>query len=114
MVRGAGAPPPRLGADSSVAAIGRGFHIPAAVLEPAFRAARDNGYLTGDDDRLELTELGHEEIHKVIASTRAWLASELSDWGADDDELLSEALTTLATRFVDEDAVRPLDPAGAS
>ena len=46
--------------------------------------------------------------------TRAWLASELSDWGADDDELLSEALTAMATRFVDEDADRRLEPAAAS
>jgi EmrB/QacA subfamily drug resistance transporter len=104
----------RLGADSSLAAIGRSFHVPAQVLEPAFQAARDNGCLTGEDDRLELTEQGHEEIHKVIAGTRAWLASELSDWGADDDELLSRALTAMATRFVDEDADRRLEPAASS
>jgi len=104
----------RLGADSSLAAIGRSFHVPAQVLEPAFHAARDNGYLTGEDDRLELTEQGHEEIHKVIAGTRARLASELSDWGADDDELLSKALTAMATRFVDEDADRRLEPAPAN
>jgi hypothetical protein len=85
----------RLGADSSLAAIGRSFHVPAQVLEPAFHAARDNGYLTGEDDRLELTEQGHEEIHKVIA-------------------LLSKALTAMATRFVDEDADRRLEPAPAN
>lgn len=86
-----------LRADSSLAAVSRSFHVPAPVLEPAFHAARNNGYLTGEHDRLELTAQGHEEIHKVIAGTRAWLASELSDWRADDDELLSEALTAMAT-----------------
>jgi hypothetical protein len=39
----------------------------------------------------------------LLVRTRAWLASELSDWGAGDDELLTQALTTLATRFIDED-----------
>ena len=50
----------------------------------------------------------------VEAGTRAWLASQLSDWGAADDDLLSEALTAMATRFVDEDADRRLEPAASS
>ena len=33
-----------------------------------------------------------EEIDKLVAEMRAWLADELSDWGAGDDALLSEAL----------------------
>jgi DNA-binding PadR family transcriptional regulator len=103
-----------LGADSSLAAISRRFHLPAQVLEPAFHAARDHGYLTDDDDGFELTDQGHEEIHRVIVRTREWLASELSDWGAADDALLSEALNALATRFVDEDADRQLEPAASS
>jgi len=41
-------------------------------------------------------------------------AGELSDWGTADDDLLSEALTAMATRFVDEDADRRLEPATAS
>ena len=90
LVRGAGPrPPPARGRQQP------GRDQPAASTcrlrcwSPRSSAARDHGYLTGEDDRLELTELGHEEIHKVIAGTRAWLAEELSDWGADDDELLS-------------------------
>jgi MFS family permease len=104
----------RLGADSSLTAISRRFRIPAPVLQPAFDAARDNGYLSGGDDDLQLTEQGHEEMHKVIASTRAWLESELSDWGAADDELLSEALHRLATQFVNEDAGLRLEPAATN
>ena len=115
MVRGAGARPrPRSGPTAAWQRSADRSTCRLRCCEPAFHAARDNGYLTGEDDRLELTEQGHEEIHKVIAGTRAWLASELSDWGAADDELLSEALTAMATRFVDEDADRRLEPAAAS
>ncbi len=81
---------------------------------PAFGAARDNGYLSGTDDDLQLTEQGHEEMHKVIAGTRAWLESELRDWGADDDELLSGALNNLAIQFVNEDAGLRLEPAATN
>ena len=93
----------RLGADNSLDSIGCRYRVPATVLRPAFQAARDHGYLGGDDGQLQLTDLGHEEIHMLIAGTRSWLASELRDWGAD-DEMLAQALTTMATRFVDEDA----------
>jgi EmrB/QacA subfamily drug resistance transporter len=101
----------RLGANSSLAAISRRFRVPAPVLQPAFSAARDNGYLSGADDDLELTEQGHEEMHKVIDGIRAWLESELVDWGAADDQLLSEALNRLAIQFVDEDAGLQLEAA---
>jgi hypothetical protein len=104
----------RLGAESSLAAISRRFRVPAPVLQPAFGAARDNGYLSGTDDDLQLTEQGHEEMHKVIAGTRAWLESELRDWGAADDELLSEALNNLAIQFVNEDAGVRLEPAATN
>ena len=93
----------RVGADTSLTAIGRRVRVPAAVLSPAFAAARHDGYLTGDDDNLALTEAGSREIEKFVVATRAWLADELSDWGAQDDELLAEALGTMARQFVDED-----------
>jgi len=53
-------------------------------------------------------------MHKVIAGTRAWLESELRDWGAADDELLSEALNNLAIQFVNEDAGVRLEPAATN
>ena len=102
----------RVGADSSLGAIGRRVHVPAEVLAPAFRTAREDGYLTGGDDQLRLTDKGQHEMDALLVRTRAWLASELSDWGAGDDELLTQALTTLATRFIDEDP-QLQSPAGA-
>jgi len=83
--------------------ISRRVRVPAAVLEPAFQASRDRGYLSGDDSHLELTEAGRVEVDKLSGATRDWLARELSDWGAADDELLNRALTSVANQFVDED-----------
>ena len=93
----------RLGADSTLDAISRRMHIPAPVLEPAFRTAYEDGYLTGDQEGLRLTDKGQREIEKIVVKTREWLAAELSDWGAADDEVLTKALTNMATQFVDED-----------
>jgi hypothetical protein len=42
----------------------------------------------GDDDELQLTEPGHEDMQKVIEGTRACLESELSGWGVADVERL--------------------------
>jgi hypothetical protein len=92
----------RLGADSSLAAISRWVRVPAEVLHPAFQAARDNGYLTGDDAHLALTDAGHREIAAFVAAIRQWLATELADWGADDSVALDQALEQMARRFVDE------------
>ena len=94
-------------ADTSLEAISRRARMPAAVLLPAFDAARRHGYLTGDDDHLALTDAGQREIAKVAAGVRAWLAEELADWGARDDELLSEALSKLAVELVDEEGISP-------
>jgi hypothetical protein len=73
------------------------------VLHPAFEAARNHGYLTGDDGQLELTEVGQREIDKLVGATRRWLADELTDWGAGDDELLTRALDNMANQFIDQD-----------
>ena len=87
--------------------------MPAPVLRPAFHTARDDGYLTGSDDELRLTESGKREIEKLVTATRAWLASELADWGAADDDLLTQALHTMARKFVDEDPELLPSPARA-
>ena len=38
-----------------------------------------------------------------FAATHVWLAGELADWGAQDDELLSRALDDMAKQFIDQD-----------
>jgi hypothetical protein len=103
----------RLGADTSLAAISRRVRVPAEVLHPAFQAARDDGYLTGDDDHLALTDAGSREIELLVGAIRQWLATELADWGADDSAALDQALGELARRFVDEasELTRPATPA---
>lgn len=79
----------------------------AEVLLPAFENARAAGYLTGSNDHLQLTDLGHVEMDKLIGSMRRWLAAELADWGAADDEQLSAALAELAKGMLTEDAPMP-------
>jgi hypothetical protein len=76
---------------------------PAPVLHPAFDAARQHGYLTDGDGQLELTEVGQREIDKLVGATHRWLADELTDWGAADDELVTRALDNMANQFIDQD-----------
>ncbi len=97
----------RVGADTSLDAIASRFRIPSPVLAPAFEIARRDGYLAGDEDELLLTDKGQQEIDKLIAEMRLWLAAELNDWGAGDDALLSEALRSMAKRFIDEGPALP-------
>ena len=85
--------------------IGRRVKVPVAVLEPAFRATREHGYLTGGDAELRVTDSGRHELDKLAAAMRAQLAAELADWGAADDERLTQALDSMANQFVDEDPV---------
>jgi hypothetical protein len=42
------------------------------------------------------------EVAKLVAALKAWLAGELADWGADAPEL-SRALGEVATQFVNQD-----------
>jgi MFS family permease len=100
----------RVRGSANLEAIGRRVHVPAPVLQPAFQTARQHGYLTGGDSELYLTEVGQREIDKLVGAIRRWLAEELTDWGAGDDELLTRALDNMANQFIDEDP--ELLPAG--
>jgi hypothetical protein len=80
------------------------------VLRPAFDHARTGGYLTGDDDHLRLTATGQREIDGLIAAMQAWLTGELQDWGAEDDQLLREAMANIAKEIVDQDPFRAPTP----
>jgi hypothetical protein len=100
----------RVRGSANLEAIARRVHVPAPVLQPAFQTARQHGYLTGGDRELYLTEVGQREIDKLVGAIRRWLAEELTDWGAGDDELLTRALDNMANQFIDEDP--ELLPAG--
>ena len=96
----------RIHGETSLEVIGRRVHVPAAVLEPAFHTGC-GGRLPrpGTADHLRLTE--EQASARSTGSSRhgdAWLAQELADWGAVDDELLRQSSgRPLATQFVDED-----------
>jgi len=51
-----------------------------------------------------VTDAGEREIRKLVTATHDWLAAELADWGAQDDELLTRALDDMAKQVVDQDA----------
>ena len=92
----------RLGRTTTIDEIATLYHLPPEVLDPAFEAAVAHGYLTKQDGHLDITEAGTIEVDKLAAAFKAWLASELADWGPDDPEL-NRALGDLATQFVNQD-----------
>ncbi|SDJ50143.1 drug resistance transporter, EmrB/QacA subfamily [Frankineae bacterium MT45] len=96
-----------LGADTGLESIAERIRVPAPVLEPAFQNAETAGYLAGGFDDLHVTESGEVELEKLLAAMREWLASELNDWGAGDDQQLKTALGELARRMVDDDPILP-------
>ena len=89
-----------VGGETSLVAIGHRLGMPGAVLAPAFATAAAEGYLYGDETAYALTEAGKEELAKLVAAFKQWLATELSDWGADDAKL-DEALAALSRRIVE-------------
>ena len=93
----------KAGVPSGLTDIGRHVRVPAQVLAPAFAAAREHGLLVGDDDALAITDVAHEELRKVAAAVREWLAIELADWKQTDDDDLKAALEGVARQFVDRD-----------
>jgi EmrB/QacA subfamily drug resistance transporter len=93
----------RTDTDSSLTAIARRYRLPASVLAPAMQAARADGYVIGPDDALEVTDAGRGELRKVADGVRAWLSSQLEDWGETHDRQFDEMLDGLAQRFLDSD-----------
>ena len=92
----------RLGADASLAAIAGRVRVPPAVLAPAFDQAIAGGFLAGDASSYALTERGQAELRLLAEEVRSWLAQELSDWGADDEQLRT-ALAAMARRIVEDE-----------
>jgi hypothetical protein len=93
----------RTGGTTDITTIARRFHVPAPVLEPSFRAAREAGLITGDDRELALTDRGRRHVRRFVEALTEWLTGELADWGDPDDAQLKAALGRLSQRFVDAD-----------
>ena len=102
----------RLGRDVGIEEISRRYHLPAAVLEPACQNAVLHGYLHAQDGQFRLTPAGEAEMGKVVIAMRTWLADELADWEADDQELAA-ALGDLATKFVEQEPDLSREPVAA-
>ena len=85
--------------------------MPAEVLAPAFAAAVQRGYLVERGDELLVTDAGERQIGLLVEARRHWIVGQLSDWNADDDAHLNEAIDNLSRRLLDEEAV--LEPAPA-
>ena len=100
--------------ETSLQAIGRRVRVPAQVLKPAFDTTRTDGYLTGDDNHLHVTDAGEREIRKLVTATHDWLAAELADWGTQDDELLTRALDDMAKQVIDQDSDLAGSPVAAA
>ena len=92
-----------VGIRPTLASVAQRVQVPQEVLAPAFAAALRRGYLAEDGEELSLTDTGRQEIARLVRARRAWLARELSDWGAEDDALLGEALDNLARRMLEQD-----------
>ncbi|MFZ2013145.1 MAG: MDR family MFS transporter [Nocardioides sp.] len=102
----------RLGATPTLADIAHRVRVPAEVMAPAFAGAMQRGLLAEHGSTLSLTEAGSEEFRLLVEARRRWLARELSDWGAEDDVLLGEALENLARRMLDESTGVELESVG--
>jgi EmrB/QacA subfamily drug resistance transporter len=104
----------RLGVPASILAVAERHRLPSAVIAPAFARAREDGFLTGPDDDLELTPKGSEQVTRVVTAWREWLSAKVADWetggpvdGALDgpvgDEALRSALAAMARRMVEDE-----------
>ncbi|MFI1987781.1 hypothetical protein [Actinoplanes sp. NPDC020271] len=97
---------------ADVDAIARTLRMPPEVLQPAFTDLCQVGCARLDGETVRLTEAGQEQFDRVRHAWREWLDARLEDFTMTDPgdrALLDEALTTIATRLVDEPA-----PAGSS
>jgi hypothetical protein len=92
----------KLGVPPTLESIAVRVRVPQEVLAPAFAACLRRGYLVDDHNVLTLTDTGRQEVALLVKARRVWLARELSDWGADDDALLGEALDNTARKLLDE------------
>ncbi|MBO0846497.1 MAG: DHA2 family efflux MFS transporter permease subunit [Nocardioides sp.] len=103
----------QVGVPPTLVRIAGRVHVPPEVLAPAFATALHRGFLVEHENVLALTDSGAREIIRLADARRRWLARELSDWGAEDDALLAEALDNVSRRLLDESTPEELEPIGA-
>jgi EmrB/QacA subfamily drug resistance transporter len=85
-------------------------HLPPGVLRPAFDGAAATGHLTRTGDELTLTPAGQAEMDRLAAAWRDWLDGQLDGWTATDPAdraRLDRAVTSIATRLLDEEQQQP-------
>jgi EmrB/QacA subfamily drug resistance transporter len=99
-----------VGVPATLERIAHRVRVPPEVLAPAFATALRRGLLVEHQNVIALTDEGARESALLFDARRRWLARELSDWGAEDDVLLSEALDNIAKRLLDEGTGEELEP----
>lgn len=83
--------------------IAHAHRIPAAVLEPAFAATVEQGYLRPDGDLLTLTARGDEQFARLAAAWESWLRDRLSVAGdGPSSAALNAALHRLAAQVAEQ------------
>ncbi|HTW20768.1 MAG TPA: MDR family MFS transporter [Mycobacteriales bacterium] len=90
----------RMGLPTDLHSIAARFGVPAPVMRPAFDTARTQGFLSGDDGALAVTDRGREELEHLGTSIRDWLTERLADWNAEDDPAFDDALRHVARSLV--------------
>ncbi|MEV4536014.1 MDR family MFS transporter [Asanoa sp. NPDC049518] len=99
-----------------LAGIGRAYHMPGAVLRPAFAAAAWRGLVAIDDDEcLSLTGPGEEAYTKLAEAWKTWLLTKLPERDGQRPTRadLDTALSHIATRLADTETTHP-GPAAAA
>jgi EmrB/QacA subfamily drug resistance transporter len=81
--------------------------VPAAVLEPAFHATAEAGYLIDVQGQLYLTDVGEQEFGKLAAAWQEWVAEQLADWNPERESELPGALARLGRRLFEEQRAEP-------
>jgi MFS family permease len=86
-------------------------HLPSAVLEPTFAELAAQRMIARQGDTLELTEAGENEVGRVLAAFRGWLAAQLSDWeDGPDSAQIAAALSDISRKLLQHHDEHRLPP----
>jgi EmrB/QacA subfamily drug resistance transporter len=89
----------------------RRHHLPTVVLEPTFSELSKQQMVTRDGDALELTDAGEQEVGRVLAAFRGWLAEQLADWEDGPDSVqIGAALSDISRKLLQHHDEHRLPP----
>jgi ABC-type proline/glycine betaine transport system substrate-binding protein len=103
----------RRGVSADLDSIAQRTNVPASVLLPAFRQTQGAGYVTGDADGWQTTDVAREEWAVFSAALNSWLLERLgttTDTVRADSAMLEDALRRMADQVLSEEASSALRP----